>query len=89
MKPPGLEAFQARDPHKTKKYSFERDTAALEPAHERLFKKNRAAWQFFQAQPPSYRKVMAWWIISAVKDETRAKRLTALIDACAAGRRLL
>ncbi len=89
MKAPGLEAFEARDAEKTQKYSFERAAASLPPALERGFKRNRKAWDFFQAQPPSYRRTLTWFVVSAAKDETRQKRLAKLMEASAAGRRLL
>ena len=54
-----------------------------------LLKKNTAASTFFEAQPPSYRKVVGWWIVSAKKEETRLQRLQKLTDACARGKRLL
>jgi uncharacterized protein YdeI (YjbR/CyaY-like superfamily) len=47
-----------------------------------------AAWRFVQAQPPSYRKLAGWWIISAKKEETRQMRLKKLIDASKKGKRL-
>jgi uncharacterized protein YdeI (YjbR/CyaY-like superfamily) len=51
-------------------------------------KTDKAAWTFFQAQPPWYRKVMGWWVVSAKKEETRLKRLGKLIEDSAQGRRL-
>ncbi len=89
MKPAGLEAFEARDVEKTQKYSFERAAASLPPALERAFRGNRKAWDFFQAQPPSYRRTLTWFVVGAAKDETRRKRLAKLMAASAAGRRLL
>lgn len=89
MKAAGTAAFKARDRDETKRYSFERDTAVLQPGHERLFKADKAAWEFFQAQPPSYRRVASWFVMSAVKEETRLKRLNILIKTCAEGRRLM
>ena len=53
-----------------------------------MLKKNASAWEFFQAQPPSYRKAMGWWIVSAKKEETREKRLGQLIRECARRRRI-
>jgi hypothetical protein len=38
------------------------------------------AWDFFQKQTPSYQKMAIWWIVSAKKDETRARRLSLLIE---------
>jgi uncharacterized protein YdeI (YjbR/CyaY-like superfamily) len=51
-------------------------------------KRNKTAWKFFAAQPPSYRKTMNWWIVSAKQEETRLKRLDKLIEASAQGLRL-
>jgi uncharacterized protein YdeI (YjbR/CyaY-like superfamily) len=52
---------------------------------ESRFKANRAAWTWFSAKPPSYRKQLVFWVVSAKKPETRIRRLTALIEASAAG----
>lgn len=89
MHPAGLAAFAARDPAKTELYSYERETAALDAEAERRFRADPAAWDFFQAQPPSYRRTVTWWVVSAKKVETRRRRLDKLIAASAAGRRLL
>ena len=51
-------------------------------------KNNKAAWDFFQIQAPSYRKAVGWWIVSAKKEETRLKRLERLIQISARKKRL-
>jgi uncharacterized protein YdeI (YjbR/CyaY-like superfamily) len=61
----------------------------LKQPYTDLLKKNKAAWNFFKQQPPSYRKMIGWWIISAKKEETRMARLTKLISESAKGKRLL
>jgi uncharacterized protein YdeI (YjbR/CyaY-like superfamily) len=89
MKPAGLRAFDARDAKKSGIYSFEqREHATLDAAAEARFKANRAAWEFFQSQPPGYRKVVTFWVMSAKREETRARRLETLIADSAAGRRI-
>lgn len=89
MQPAGLKAFAARDPKRSGIYSFEqRKTAELGSEREALFRKNKAAWAFFQSQPPGYRRISTWWVISAKREETRAKRLATLIEDSAAGRRI-
>jgi uncharacterized protein YdeI (YjbR/CyaY-like superfamily) len=89
MQSAGLKAFEARDHEKSGTYSFEqRKTARLAPEAEKQFKANRAAWSFFELQPPGYRQVAVWWVISAKREETRARRLEQLIAHSAAGRRL-
>ena len=88
MQPAGAEAFARLDVKKTNRYSFERDHAELEPAMLAKFRANRKAWKFFEAQPPGYRKIAAWFVLSARQDATRERRLARLIADSAAGRRL-
>lgn len=88
MTAPGLAAFSIRTPERSGVYSFEREVAELEPAMKQRFMKNRKAWKFFEAQPPYYRRVTAWWIISAKRDETRERRLAQLIELSAQEKRL-
>ena len=44
----------------------------------------RGHWDEF---PPSARKAMLWWVISAVRPDTRARRIAAIVEAAAEGRR--
>jgi uncharacterized protein YdeI (YjbR/CyaY-like superfamily) len=89
VKPAGLAAFERRRADRTGIYSFERkEEATLEPEQEELFKANAAAWEFFQAQAPSYRRTAIHLVVSAKKPETRERRLNQLIEDSAAGRRL-
>ena len=44
----------------------------------------RTAWDKF---PPSARKQMLWWVISAGRPETRATRIAKIVSEAAAGRR--
>ena len=68
-------------------YAYEQQAAAeLSPRELQAFKRNKEAWRFFQATPPSYRKVIVHWITTARKAETRASRLATLMQACAAGK---
>jgi len=76
----GLAAFKARDAQKTAIYSYERETAAFPPAFERQFRANATAWSHFNAAPPSYRRLAAYWVTSAKQDETRQRRMASLIE---------
>ena len=84
----GRRAFERRDTAATAKYSFERAAPSFTAAHLKVFRSHRAAWEFFQSQPPGYRRLMTFWVVSAKKDETRTKRLTALMETSAAARRI-
>jgi len=88
MRPAGLEAFRARRENRSGVYSYEQRGAELEEPFRGLLQGNEGAWSFFQDQPPSYRKVIGWWIISAKREETRFKRLEKLIRFSARGERL-
>jgi uncharacterized protein YdeI (YjbR/CyaY-like superfamily) len=88
VQPPGRAAYDARDEKRMKVYAFEREAAELAPAHRREFRANRKAWAFWSAQPPGYRKTLTWFVMGARKEETRQRRLEALIAACARGERL-
>ena len=89
MRPTGLKAFAARIENKSGIYSYEQRSTELSEPYATLLKKNNAAWNFFEKQPPSYRKMIGWWIISAKKEETRMARLAKLISESAKGKRLL
>jgi uncharacterized protein YdeI (YjbR/CyaY-like superfamily) len=89
MRPAGIKAFAARIENKSGIYSYEQRSTELNEPYAKQLKKNKAAWNFFRTQPPSYRKMIGWWIISAKKEETRMARLTKLITASAKGKRLL
>ena len=85
----GHAAFQRRDEINSRVYSFEnRATAQLSAEDEREFKRDPVGWKFFQAQPPGYRRLAAWWIISAKRTETRRARLGRLIATSRARRRI-
>jgi uncharacterized protein YdeI (YjbR/CyaY-like superfamily) len=87
--PPGQAAFDARDASKTQKYSFEREQAEVfSPEIEKKFRAKKRAWQFFEVQPPGYRKLATFWVMSAKQEATRAKRLEKLIADSAAGKRI-
>jgi len=85
--PAGAAAFAKRRDDKSAVYSYEqRKQAELPDEYARRFQANAAAWEFFQRQPPWYRRTATHWVISAKKEETREKRLATLIDDSAHGR---
>lgn len=84
----GLNAFENRDEKLAQRYAYEQESVGLDPVYEKKLQKNKKAWEFFQSQPPSYRKVAIWWIVRAKQEETRLRRLETLITDSAAGRRI-
>src|SRR5436305_12287816 len=88
MQPAGLRAFAQRRAEKSAIYSYENEVRTLSAEDEKKFRANRNAWEFFNAQPPGYRRVSIYWVTSAKKEETRARRLAMLIEHSANSRRL-
>jgi uncharacterized protein YdeI (YjbR/CyaY-like superfamily) len=64
--------------------SFAKPPAAFVEA----LKKNGKAWQFFTTLPPSHRREYLRWIYSAVRPETRARRLAETVRWLSAGKKL-
>ena len=83
----GAAAF-ARWDGKKAPYSFESAPRALSPELARRFRTKKRAWAFWEEQPPGYRRVMTHWVMSAKREETREKRLVALMTESAARRRV-
>ena len=88
MKPAGEKAFAGRFEYKSGIYAYEQRKPELPEAYASQLRKNKVAARFFESQPPSYRKMAMWWIVSAKQEETRLKRLRRLIDESAQGRRV-
>ena len=85
--PAGQAAFDRRD-RSAQGYSDEEAEKGFTGDHLKTLRSNSAAWKFFQAQPPGYRKMATFWVMSAKRDETRQRRLSKLIEDSASGRRL-
>jgi uncharacterized protein YdeI (YjbR/CyaY-like superfamily) len=89
MRAAGTRAYDRRTDDNTAIYSYEqRMHATLPPEYLAEFKADARAWAFFDRQPPGYRRLVAYWVTSAKRDETRLKRLRTLIADSAQGRRI-
>jgi uncharacterized protein YdeI (YjbR/CyaY-like superfamily) len=84
----GLRAYEARTAERSGVYSFEREAMAFDAAAKKTFAANVRAKAFFDAQPPGYRRVITFWVMSAKQADTRARRLAHLIDKSARGERI-
>jgi uncharacterized protein YdeI (YjbR/CyaY-like superfamily) len=88
VQPAGAKAFAARLSERSAIYAYEQKEIAFDKLQEGQFRANQPAWKFFQAQSPWYQRTAAWWVISAKRAETKAKRLATLIADSAANRTL-
>lgn len=88
MRAAGLKVYDERNTKRALHgYDYSR-TGTYTPAQLRALKANPAAWEFLQAQAPSYQRLAAWWVTSAKQEATRTRRLAKLALACAAKKRL-
>jgi len=89
MQQPGLKAFAGKLPAKTAIYAYEqRKVPIFSREQEKLFQEQPKAWEYFSSQPPGYRRLCTFWVISAKQEATRLRRLKALIGDSARGRRI-
>ncbi|MCJ8292350.1 MAG: YdeI/OmpD-associated family protein [Crocinitomicaceae bacterium] len=79
MQPAGIEIFESRAESKPYDYAFRQKELKLPSDFESLFKENLKAWDYFESLAPSYKKLSIHWVISAVQDKTKIKRLKELI----------
>jgi uncharacterized protein YdeI (YjbR/CyaY-like superfamily) len=89
MTPAGEAAFAARREDSPGTLSYERrHEAAFDAEQEAAFRANAPAWDWFAAQSASYRSMATFWVVSAKRPETRARRLATLIECSSEGRRV-
>jgi uncharacterized protein YdeI (YjbR/CyaY-like superfamily) len=88
MLPAGLAAFEARTPERTAVYSYERDSAVLTDEEIARLRADAAAWADWERRPPSYRRAVTYWLVSAKRPETRTRRFDMLLADAAAGRQV-
>ena len=88
MTPAGQKAFDLRKENKSGIYSHEKAEVVLDPVYQKQFTDDQTAWDFFESQAPSYRKVIIHWIMSAKQEKTRLSRLEKAIDTSKQSKRL-
>ncbi len=79
MAPAGLRAFEARREPEPGQYTYETRPPDLPEEYAAVLRRNQKAWDFYAAQRPGYRKSMTWWVVSAKREDTRLRRLEALM----------
>ena len=65
MKESGIKIFSERKKNDENKYSFEKDSVVFDNKFLQQFKTNKKAWDFYMQLPPSYKKLLTHWIMSA------------------------
>jgi len=88
MRPAGLAAHAARRPNAAHDVSPEKRPERLpEPYDRALRERDEAAWRWFAAQSPAYRRTLVDWVLAAKREATRLRRIERLADAASSGQR--
>jgi uncharacterized protein YdeI (YjbR/CyaY-like superfamily) len=85
MRPAGIAAFERRSEEKTGVYSYEDAAKGLPREYEKRLRANKAASDYFDSRPPSYRRTAIYLVMNAKREETRLRRLEQLIEDSANG----
>lgn len=85
MHPRGVAAYDAREENRSGIYSYEQRSVDLPDQYAKQLMRAKNAWEYYQTQPPSYRKAVNWWVLSPKTEETRLRRLNKLIEDSANG----
>ena len=81
--PSGLAIWEVRSREEAP-YSHERPVGGLVDSYAEALAASPAATAFSEASSATYRKVCAVWVTSAKQDVTHTRRMTQLIECCAA-----
>lgn len=80
--PSGMVAYQRRSDSRSGTYSYEQPEVRLSPDQLDALKADKSGWRYFQSLPDSARRASIWWVVSAKRPETRARRFEKLLDCC-------
>lgn len=84
----GLAAYEKKIDDRARVYAYENAPKELATEFVKEFKKDKAAWKFFEALPPSFHKLMIYWVMSAKQEKTKRVRFEKLVAASREGKRL-
>lgn len=88
MKAAGLAAFASKDLHPDSGYATAEFDGALTDPMVARFRQSPGAWEFYQEQPPGYRRQAGRWVMSAKREATRERRLATLVEDSGNGLRI-
>jgi uncharacterized protein YdeI (YjbR/CyaY-like superfamily) len=89
LHPAGQQAFEQRRLDRSGVYSYEQAAPVeFDAVRTARIQAEPAAWAWFTAQSPAYRRAATHWVLSAKRADTQERRLAQLIADSAAGRRV-
>lgn len=88
MHPAGTKAFENRRDKESAGYRYSEFSAELSDEFVARFDDYPSAREFFDAQPPGYRRISTYWVMSPKQEKTRAARFEKLLAASLEGKRI-
>lgn len=85
----GKKAFDLRKETHSRMYAHETEPVELAKEYVKIFKLNKDAWKYFNAQAPTYKRGMTHWIMSGKQEKTRQSRLEQAIKISHEKKRML
>lgn len=82
MTPAGLEAFKNFDKNRSQKALRAADSLIIPRDLKEALMKNKGAWRNYNDFSSSNKKMYIWWVANAKRPETRAKRITSIVEKC-------
>ncbi|MGB0369015.1 MAG: YdeI/OmpD-associated family protein [Flavobacteriales bacterium] len=77
----GKKAYSFRTKEMSEIYHADSAPLKLSAAYENVFKKNKTAWEFYEKQPPSYKKLAIYRVMTPKQEKTRLSWLGKVIKA--------
>ena len=77
----GKKAYSFRTEEMSEIYHVDSAPLQLSEAYEKEFRKNNAAWEFYEKQPPSYKKLVIYRVMTPKQEKTRLSWLGKVIKA--------
>lgn len=87
IQPEGLRVIEVAKQNGSWDTLTEIDQLIIPDDFQKALKKNKAALKHFDAFPPSSKRLILYWIQSAKRDETRAKRIAEAVALAAENKR--
>lgn len=85
MQPSGRAIFEARREDASAVYSYENPEQDLPEQYAAQLAASPAATAFWEVASRSYRRLAVSWVLTAKQETTRDRRMTQLVEVCAAG----
>lgn len=86
--PTGIAAFEKRQEHNSRIYSYEQEDVSLRKDFLKLFQADKEAWNYFSSRGAYYKKRAIHHIMSAKQEKTQKSRFEKVLQASREGKQI-